>query len=183
MGPRVGIDEEKEVSGHVKWFDPIKGFGFIVSEVTQEDILLHANVLRRYGQNSVAGNAKIVFLLQNTDKGLQAHKIISIETGIVEKSRLSDFEDIEIEEIRALPLKPARIKWFDIAKGFGFANTYGSDEDIFVHIDVLRRSGLADLRAGKAVAMRVLGGKRGQMAAEICPWESALELGNKQPSL
>ncbi|MEK9978123.1 MAG: cold-shock protein [Paracoccaceae bacterium] len=179
----MGIDEEKEVSGHVKWFDPIKGFGFIVSEVTQEDVLLHANVLRRYGQNSVAGNAKIVFLLQNTDKGLQAHKIISIETGIVEQSRLSDFEDIEIEEIRALPLKPARIKWFDIAKGFGFANTYGSDEDIFVHIDVLRRSGLADLRAGEAVAMRVLGGKRGQMAAEICPWESALELGNKQPSL
>ena len=183
VGPRVGIDEEKEVSGHVKWFDPIIGFGFIVSEVTQEDILLHANVLRRYGQNSVAGNAKIVFLLQNTDKGLQAHKIISIETGIVEQSRLSDFEDIEIEEIRALPIKPARIKWFDIAKGFGFANTYGSDEDIFVHIDVLRRSGLADLRAGEAVAMRVLGGKRGQMAAEICPWESALELGNKQPSL
>jgi CspA family cold shock protein len=70
-----------------------------------------------------------------------------------------------------------------LQKGFGFANTYGGDEDIFVHIDVLRRSGLADLRAGEAVAMRVLGGKRGQMAAEICPWESALELGNRRPSL
>ena len=179
----MGMDEEKEVSGHVKWSDPSKGFGFIVSEITQEDVLLHANVLSRYGQNSVVGNAKIVFLLQNTDKGLQAHKIISIETGIVEQSRLSDFEDIEIEAIRALPLKPARIKWFDIAKGFGFANTYGSDEDIFVQIDVLRRSGLADVRAEEVVAMRVLGGRRGQMAAEVCPWESALELGNKQPSL
>ena len=67
-----------------------------------------------------------------------------------------------------------------IAKGFGL-QTYGSDEDIVVHIDVLRRSGLADLRAGEAAAMRVLGGK--DKWPEICPWESALELGNYNPRL
>ena len=38
-----------------------------------------------------------------------------------------------------IELQPGRIKWFDKAKGFGFANVFGKSEDIFVHIDVLRR--------------------------------------------
>ncbi len=42
-----------------KWFDPGKGFGFIVSEDSEADILLHANVLRNFGQGSVADNAGI----------------------------------------------------------------------------------------------------------------------------
>ena len=45
----------------------------------------------------------------------------------------------------SLPLEPARVKWFDKGKGFGFANVFGRDEDVFLHIEVLRRSGLADL--------------------------------------
>ena len=40
--------------GHVKWFDPGKGFGFIVASEGGPDILLHANVLRNFGQSSVA---------------------------------------------------------------------------------------------------------------------------------
>ena len=39
----------EEVTGIVKWFDPAKGIGFIVSEGSKDDILLHANVLRNYG--------------------------------------------------------------------------------------------------------------------------------------
>ena len=41
-----------------------------------------------------------------------------------------------------------------------------------MHIEVLRRSGLADLSAGEAITLRVMDGKRGKMAAEVCTWES-----------
>ena len=60
-------------------------------------------------------------------------------------------------------------------QGFGFANTFGRDEDVFVHIEVLRRSGLADLQPGEALAMRVIDGKRGRMATEVFGWESAVK--------
>ena len=71
-----------------------------------------------------------------------------------------------------LPLEAVRVKWFDKVKGFGFANIWGSSEDVFVHVEILRRSGLADLQAGEAAAIRMISGKRGKMAAEVCSWES-----------
>jgi len=54
----------------VKWFDPSKGFGSIVADGTQVDILLNANVLRNFGQSSIADNAWIEFIAQRTTKGV-----------------------------------------------------------------------------------------------------------------
>ncbi|MEP5090150.1 MAG: cold shock domain-containing protein, partial [Paracoccaceae bacterium] len=71
-------------------------------------------------------------------------------------------------------LVAARVKWFDKGKGFGFANVFSQPEDVFLHVEVLRRSGLADLQPGEALALRVVEGKRGRMAAEVFAWEAAL---------
>ena len=38
-----------EVSGSVKWFDPSKGFGFVVPNEDLPDVLLHVTCLRRGG--------------------------------------------------------------------------------------------------------------------------------------
>ncbi len=88
---------------------------------------------------------------------------------------LADFEEIDPEVMRNAPLEPSRVKWFDKAKGFGFANVFGRTEDVFIHIEVLRRSGLADLQPGEAVCLRVIEGKRGRMATEVCAWEAAVK--------
>jgi len=76
--------------------------------------------------------------------------------------------------VAAAPLEPARVKWFDKSKGFGFANVFGKPQDVFLHIEVLRQSGLSDLQPGEALAMRVIEGKRGRMAAEVQAWETVL---------
>lgn len=163
----------EEVTGVVKWFDPGKGFGFIVSDTSKDDILLHANVLRNYGQSSVADGARIVFIAQATTRGIQATHVLRIEPPISSEITLADFEHLDPEELAALEMKPARVKWFDKLKGFGFANVWGQSEDIFIHAEVLRRSGLADVSAGEAVNLRVMTGQRGKMAAEVCAWEKA----------
>lgn len=167
--------ETRKLGGVVKWFDPSRGFGFVVADEGGPDILLHANVLRNFGQNSVADGAKVVISVQNTDRGVQAVVVHEIEpprsaAGAI----LEDFEALDPDEMKSAPLQPARVKWFDKAKGFGFANVFGRSDDIFVHIEVLRASGLADLAPGEALALRVIDGKRGQMATEISPWEAAI---------
>jgi CspA family cold shock protein len=166
----------RRVSGLVKWFDPVKGFGFVVADEGGPDILLHANVLRNFGQSSVADGAKIELNVQSTDRGIQATEVFTIEPPVAaESATLADFEDIDPAVIEAATLEPARVKWFDKGKGFGFANIFGRGEDVFVHVEVLRRSGLADLQPGEAVGLRVIDGKRGRMATEVCAWEAALK--------
>ena len=51
---------------------------------------------------------------------------------------------------------------------------FGAPEDVFLHVEVLRRSGLSDLAPGEALAMRVIDGQRGRMAAEVLAWEAAI---------
>ena len=168
------LDQHK-VLGRVKWFDPAKGFGFIVADESGGDILLHANVLRNFGQSSVSDNAIISVMVQKTARGAQAVEVLEIQAPEGEDfSHIEDFGEGDSEAIAALPLEPARIKWFDKVKGFGFANVFGRDEDIFVHVEVLRRSGFADLQAGEAVCLRVIDGKRGRMAAQVASWEAAM---------
>ncbi|MFD0908745.1 MULTISPECIES: cold-shock protein [Ruegeria] len=163
------------VRGHVKWFDPAKGYGFVVSDDGGPDILLHVNVLRNFGQSSVADGAGIEIMTHRTDRGVQAVEVVSIDPPErADSVMLADFAEMDPNEIAHAPLEAARVKWFDKSKGFGFANVFGRSEDVFLHIEVLRRSGLADLQPGEALAMRVIDGKRGRMAAQVLAWESAL---------
>lgn len=163
------------LTGVVKWFDPAKGFGFVVSDAGGPDILLHVNVLRNFGQSSVADGARVELKAQETERGVQA---VSVESILPpegsEAAGLVDIVGLDPELVAASPWEPARVKWFDKAKGFGFANVFGRREDVFLHVEVLRQSGLADLQPGEALAMRVIDGKRGRMAAEVQAWETVL---------
>ena len=163
------------VKGVVKWFDPAKGYGFVLADDPGPDILLHVNVLRNFGQSSVADGARIEIVTHRTDRGVQAVEILGIEPPERETaSVLSDFANMDAETLGRVPLHAARVKWFDKGKGFGFANVFGDGADVFLHVEVLRQSGLADLQPGEALAMRVIEGKRGRMAAEVLAWEAAL---------
>ncbi|MFP3383033.1 cold shock domain-containing protein [Tritonibacter scottomollicae] len=165
----------QHVRGLVKWFDPAKGYGFIVCPDDGPDILLHVNVLRNFGQSSIADGAGIEVVTHRTDRGVQAVEVIAITPPEREDTPvLSDLAEMNADEISSTPLEPARVKWFDKAKGFGFANIFGRDEDVFLHVEVLRQSGLSDVQSGEALAMRVIDGKRGHMAVEVLAWEAAM---------
>jgi CspA family cold shock protein len=164
----------RRVQGQVKWFDPTKGFGFVIAELGGPDILLHANVLRNFGQGSVVDGSRIDLMVQDTQRGLQAVEVISITPPHADSALpLRDMSDFTPEDIAKRAIEPARVKWFDKAKGFGFANVFGSSDDVFIHIEVLRRSGLSDLQSGEAIGLRLVDGERGRMAIDVVGWEAA----------
>ena len=164
----------RTVDGLVKWFDPAKGFGFVVPDEGGSDILLHANVLRNFGQSSVADGSGISLTAQRTPRGEQAVAVLAIRPPEGDTSPpLEEIPNGSEAELAELPLLPGRVKWFDKAKGFGFANIFGLSEDVFIHVEVLRRAGLADLQPGEAVALRVVEGRRGRMAAQVQAWDAA----------
>ena len=174
MNTTDDIEPSNLQSGGVKWFDPAKGFGFVVSDAGGPDILLHANVLRNFGQGSVVNGTIITMDVQQSERGLQAVQIFSLTPpdSLAAVPMMRDMEDISVEDILAQPITPARVKWFDKGKGFGFANIFGDSADVFVHIEVLRRCGLSDLQAGEAIGLRLIDGKRGRMAVDVVSWEA-----------
>ena len=136
--------------------------------------MLHANVLRNFGQGSVVDGSTIEIIVQDTQRGLQATEVLSIVPPQSDSAvPLRDMVEFTPEDIAKRPIPPARVKWFDKAKGFGFANIFGNDEDVFVHVEVLRRSGLSDLQSGEAIGIRLVDGERGRMAIEVVGWEIA----------
>ena len=133
--------------------------------------MLHANVLRNFGQGSVAEGASILLRIQVTSRGRQATEVLEI-TPPAEEHGSEPLADLE-----SLPLEAARVKWFDKGKGFGFVNVFGRSGDVFVHAEVLRRSGFSELLTGEAVGLRAVEGKRGRMAVQIAAWDAALAEG------
>ncbi|MBS1301677.1 cold shock domain-containing protein [Loktanella sp. SALINAS62] len=163
---------EEAVNGTVKWFDSTKGFGFVVRDNGGPDVLLHSNVLRNFGQGSISEGSAVSMTVISTPRGVQAERILAITPpGTSDAVPLDDLEHLTDADRAQMPLLPARVKWFDKSKGFGFANVFGASDDIFVHVEVVRRCGLAELTAGEAIAMRVIQGERGRMAVEIKSWD------------
>ena len=73
--------ETEVITGRVKWFDATRGFGFLVSDEVEGDILLHFSVLREHGRRSVPEGAIIECVPVRLERGLQAKKVLSIDVS------------------------------------------------------------------------------------------------------
>lgn len=163
-------------SGTIKWFDPKKGFGFVEADTGGPDILLHINVLLNFGRSSIADKARVDFFAQVTSRGTQVVRVTAVHPPEYfygnTLATTDDTADWDVDAFADVPLEPARVKWFDNGKGYGFANVFGKRDDVFLHIDMIQRSGLSDLQTGEALAIGVVDGERGQLAVRVRSWDS-----------
>jgi cold shock protein len=158
-----------ELTGSIKWFDVSKGYGFIVPDNGMPDILLHVSCLRRDGFQVAYEGARVVAEVLQRPRGLQAFRILSMdESTAVHPAQMPPLRT-HVTVAPTSGLERAQVKWFNRLRGFGFLTRGEGTPDIFVHMEILRRFGLAELRPGQFVLVRYGHGPKGLMAAEVRP--------------
>ena len=158
-----------ELTGVIKWFDVSKGFGFIVPDNGMPDVLLHVTCLRRDGFQTAYEGARVVVEVSQRQKGLQAFRVVSMDESTALHPAQMPPPRTHVTVTPTSGLERAQVKWFYRLRGFGFLTRGDGTEDIFVHMETLRRYGLAELRPGQTVLVRFGPGPKGLMAAEVHP--------------
>jgi len=59
------------------------------------------------------------------------------------------------------------VKWFSNAKGFGFIQTEGMEQDIFVHYSSIQTEGYRTLKQGEPVEFELVNGDKGPKAENV----------------
>jgi len=158
--------EAVKLRGVVKWFNSVKGYGFLTEAETGRDAFLHVTILRQMGREDVKPGATITCACVHGPKGLQVMQI----------------EDIDLTTAPAMPppgpegaagdeddgeFVGAVVKWFNAERGYGFVCPERMDKDVFVHAAILRRQGVEVLQPGQNVRIRIGEGPKGLQVTDI----------------
>lgn len=153
------------VVGQLKWFDLRKGYGF-VSSLENGDVLLHQKCLRQSGFTHVEEGATIRCEVVKDAGGLKAMKVLGIDNSSAFGAGSETVSPVA-EEAPPGPLDRGTVKWFDRTKGYGFIAPLNGTADIFIHMETLRKSGIADLCEGEAICLAVTDGPKGKHAVWV----------------
>jgi CspA family cold shock protein len=163
------------IIGRVKWFDATRGFGFLVSDDVDGDVLIHFSVLRDHGRRSIPEGAIIECIPVRLERGLQAKKVLSIDlsAALPQQPRSSispgDRADRKALVEAAGEFEPVEVKWFNRVRGYGFVKRPDElgGEDVFVHMETVRIAHLPELQPGQKLQARIAPSGKGLTAVEL----------------
>ena len=167
----------RRVTALVKWFMPMKGYGFLEPEDGSPDVFCHLSAVEASGRDTLPQGAVVTCEIAPGDRGPQVSRILSVDPPAVgpgPAQRIRPFDSgYPGPQPGAAPSAvlnlPATVKFFDPARGFGLVVPDEGGREVFVHSSILFRSGMTDLEPGQRVLVRAESVPRGLQATEVEP--------------
>jgi CspA family cold shock protein len=159
-------NEGTQAEGVVKWFNSVKGFGFVAIDNNPQDAFLHISVVSRAGLQSLNENTRISCMVAPSQRGMQITRIIEVlgvDTSAAASSNSHGASMASGPEVEVI----GTVKWYKADKGFGFAIPEDGSKDVFVHRSVLARVGLGTIEPGRRIRMKVQTSSKGREASSI----------------
>jgi CspA family cold shock protein len=162
MPPQV-VGEGK---GVVKFFNPQKGFGFIVRDDGGEDVFVHISAVEQAGLTDLADGQPLEFTLVDRGGRVSATNL-RIEGEPMPVERTGGGAGGGGGPQRQLTGEKASgtVKFFNAMKGFGFIQRDDGQPDAFVHISAVERAGMPTLNEGDRLEFELEVDRRGKYAA------------------
>lgn len=168
------VDERPSVLATVKWFNAEKGFGFVSPADGTPDAFLHAKIVQTAGVMDLPPGATVTCAIASGLKGPQVTRILDVDVTTAAPAAARrppqapraprDFGPRSGGDRQELE---GQVKWFNAVRGFGFVVGDDGGKDVFVHVAVLQRCGLAILEPGQRVKMAVVPTQKGREAQSI----------------
>jgi CspA family cold shock protein len=152
-------------NGKIKWYDDVKGYGFITPEDGGKDLFVHSTAFLT--EEMPQPNQPCSYAVEPGRKGEQA-------TG-VSLSPLTEAAPAPVRKASPARVSAAsdgvaakgKVKWFNDAKGYGFITPEDGGKDLFVHHTAILMDGHRTLEENMPVAFRVVQGPKGPQAEHV----------------
>ena len=167
------------ITATVKWYDPSKGYGFLVPGDGSPHVICRESALAAVGLDILLAGAVLACETVQGLRGPEVSRIPGVDFSTASPRTASHARApgngsmaVAPGAAHAGPAASGRevramVKWFHADKGYGFLEPEDGSGDLFCHMSAVQASGRDTLPQGAAVTCETVQGDRGLQVSRI----------------